>query len=334
MNRREALSSLAAGSLLATRFAHARLGAKVYRAGVLFAGSREPVMEVLRRKDWGLLQPLANLGYIDGRNLTFEWRFIEGNFKAPEMSVELVRLAPNLLFTDEDTPTEALQHATRTIPIVTAVNDPLESGFTRSLARPSGNILGICNRHPDTPAKQIDLLSRAVPGLERLVIIGDPSHGDAKQSLPSYEVAAKAAGIVPELRWIGNNGIERVFREMKASRMRAALIDSPDQPFAALAELAIRYGVATMLNDLRGGDPRAPGGYVERGGLMTFTMYHDQPFFRFASIFDKVFKGMAPAEIPWELPDRTHFAINLGTAKLLGLKIPESLLLRADKVVG
>jgi ABC-type uncharacterized transport system substrate-binding protein len=236
MNRRAALSSLAAGSLLATRFAHARLGAKVYRAGVLFAGSREPVMEVLRRKDWGLLQPLANLGYIDGRNLTFEWRFIEGNFKAPEMSVELVRLAPNLLFTDEDTPTEALQHATRTIPIVTAVNDPLESGFTRSLARPSGNILGICNRHPDTPAKQIDLLSR--------------------------------------------------------------------------------------------------GGYVERGGLMTFTMYHDQPFFRFASIFDKVFKGMAPAEIPWELPDRTHFAINLGTAKLLGLKIPESLLLRADKVVG
>jgi putative ABC transport system substrate-binding protein len=323
MKRRTLLASLAAASLLGTRFALARSTAKMYRIGLLIAADLEPVLEDLKKNDWELLAPLADLGYVKGRNLTFEVRAFGRDFsKAPQMAAELARLPMDALTTEGTAPTKALQDATRTIPIVTAVNDPVASGFARSLGRPGGNITGLCNQHPDTPAKQVQLLRQLVPGLDRLVIIGEATNTSIKELLRPYEVAARAAGLASEVRLVDSNTIERVFVDMKAARVRAAFILMKDPP-PEMGKLAIRHGIATMHSE----------GYVELGGLMSFSMSQEQPFLRMASIFDKVFRGMDPAEIPWLLPDRSHLAINLVTAKLLGLTVPPDLLLRADQVI-
>jgi putative tryptophan/tyrosine transport system substrate-binding protein len=320
VNRRALLALLASGSLLGVRFAIARTAS--HRLGIFIAGfcnaeTREELAPMFKS--------LAELGHVEGRNLTVEWRCFGMDFsRAPSMAAELVRLEVDAIWTTGTPQTKALQDATKTIPIVTSVGDPVASGFAKTLVRPGGNITGLC-RHPDTPAKQIELLRRVVPKLERLVIIGDARYTGMRQLLRPHEIAAKAAGLSVEVRMVDRSGFERVISEMKGFGAQAALIESPDFDMAEVARLANRHGVATMLE--------GEGDYVKHGGLISYDMFHGNFMQRSASLIDKVFRGMKPAEIPWELPDRSHLAINLGTAKLLGLTIPPDVLLRADQVV-
>jgi putative tryptophan/tyrosine transport system substrate-binding protein len=333
MNRRALLALLVPASTLGPLLARARTAAAaVHRVGFLFGGTRDQIDEF--KKGWWLLKSLAQLGYVEGRNLSFEWRCLDGDFsKLSQMAVELVRARVDVLICDGTAVTRALQAATRIIPIVTAVSDPVASGFARSLGQPGGNVTGICTRHPETPSKMVDLLRRVVPGLDRIVIIADTSPL-AKELLRPYEAAAKAAGLVADVRFVESNGFEHVFMEMKGSRVKAMLLafggGSSELPEEQVAKLAIRHRVATISHALTGdNDPT----YVEKGGLMTFSMIASRPYEELAAIIDKIFRGMKPTEIPWQLPDRSYFAINLRTAKALGLRVPPDLVLRADKVV-
>jgi putative ABC transport system substrate-binding protein len=325
MNRRALLVLLASGSVFGTRFALARGPEAAHRLGVLLGNAPE----WMTNKDGGLalLKAFAELGYVEGRNLKIEWRFFPDFSRTPRMAAELVRLRMDVLWTAGTTQTKALQDATKTIPIVTSVEDPVASGFTETLGRPDGNITGLSHTHPESNAKGIELIRRVVPKLDRIVFIDDIHHSGARQLMRSREMAAKAAGLAAEVKIVDRSELERIFIDMKRVGTAVAGLYFEDANSAEVKEwstLAIRHGVATMYYDR---------GFVEDGGLMSFSMYHSHFVQRQVSIMDKIFRGMKPAEIPWELPDRSHLAINLGTAKLLGLKIPPDVLLRADQVV-
>jgi ABC-type uncharacterized transport system substrate-binding protein len=322
MNRRALLTSLAAVPLLGTRIARARDSGAPHRMGGLLMSTPEKAMSELVPP---FMKALADIGYVEGRNLATEWRFYAFDMvRGASMAAELVRLAPEVLMTHGTPPTKLLQHATKTIPIITSVQDPVASGFARSLGRPEGNITGFCHVHPDAETKQVELLRSMVPGLDRIVYIDDIGYGGAREGARPFERAVKAAGLKSEVRLVARPEVEQVFVDMKRSGgTSAAFVLFVTLQRAEMARFALRHRVPTM-----GSEPD----YVERGGLMSFGMYHGSPQ-RFFLMIDKILKGMKPADIPWELPDRTQLAINLGTAKALGLTISQDLLLRADQVV-
>jgi putative tryptophan/tyrosine transport system substrate-binding protein len=322
MKRRALLALLAAGSVLGVRFARASSPSGSRRLGIFAA---EYSCEPLKTEEAAVFKALADLGHVEGRNLTVEWRCFGMDFaRGAQMAAELVRLKMDVLWTAGTPQTKALHDVTTTIPIVTSVADPVAAGFTESLGRPRGNITGLSQTHPDTPAKQIELIRRVVPKLDRIMFIDDVRYSGAQQLMVPREMAARAAGLAAEIKIVDRSELERIFIDMKRVGTAVALLYFVDMDRAEIAKLSIRHGVPTMLYG---------SGYVERGGLMTFNMYHENEGQRFASIVDKLLRGIKPADIPWELPDRSHLAINLGTAKLLGLKIPTDLLLRADQVV-
>ncbi len=320
-NRRALLALLATGSMTGTRFALARSPAGVRRIGLFGSGSCESHKATPETAEW--FRSLAELGYVEGRNLAVEWRCFGSDYAlAARMAAELVRMDVDLLYTGGTLQTRVLEKATSTIPIVTSLADPVAAGFSESLARPGRNITGFSHTHPDTPAKQIELLRRMVPTLQRLALIGDVDGG--REAFRAYENAARGAGIASDVRLMERGAFEKPFREMKASGAQAAFIQFLGMDRAEVAKIAIRHGVPTM-NYIKG--------YVEHGGLMSFQMYAESPWRRMAVVIDKVLKGIKPSEIPWELPDRSHLALNLRTAKLLGLTVPSELLVRADQVV-
>jgi putative tryptophan/tyrosine transport system substrate-binding protein len=330
MKRRALIASLAASSLLGTRFA---LGDRVdpkHRLGAFFAGWSELApakeWEEEKQKRAEILKALSELGYAENRNLVVYWRSFDMDFsRAAPMAAELVRLKVDVLLTTGTPQTNALRDATKTIPIVTSLGDPVASGFTRNLAKPEGNVTGLCQTHPGSFGKQIEMLRRVVPRLDRLMLIGDIRYTGMRELMQPLEASARAAGMMVEVRMVDRSGYRGVFADMKRLGIRAALINSPDIDMADVAGLAIQNGVATMLNG-------APG-YVELGGLMSYDPFHADLLQRTAVIVDKLFRGVKLADIPWELPDRTFLAVNLSTAKALGLTIPSDILLRADEII-
>ena len=321
MNRRALLALLASGSVLGTRFALARSPDAAHRLGIFYAGWCDRWKDEIGA---ALFKALAELGHVKGRNLTDKWCCFEMDFsRSAKVAVDLVRLEPDAILTTGTPTTRALQNATKTIPIVTSVEDPVAGGFTETLGRPDGNITGLSHGHPESNAKEIELIRRVVPKLDRIVFIDDVRYGGARQLMRSREMAARAAGLAAEVKIVERSELERIFIDMKRVGTAAALLYFVDLDQAEIAKLALRHGVPTILD----------ADYVKHGGLMSFTMYHADFVQRTASIIDKVFRGMKPAEIPWELPDRSHLVINLRTARLLGLNIPSDILLRADQVV-
>jgi len=321
LNRRALLAALAAGSVLGTRFALARSPDAAHRLGIFYAGWCDTWKD-----DFGaaLFKALAELGHVKGRNLTDEWRCFEMDFsRSAKMAVDLVRLGPDAILTTGTPQTKTLHDATMTIPIVTSVEDPVAAGFTETVLRPDGNITGLSHTHPESNAKEIELIRRVVPKLDRIVFIDDVRYSGARQLMRSREMAARAAGLAAEVKIVERSELERIFIDMKRVGTAAALLYFVDLDRAAIAQLALRHRVPTILDAV----------YVKHGGLMSYTVYHSNFVQRTASIIDKVFRGMKPAEIPWELPDRSHLVINLRTARLLGLTVPADLLLRADKII-
>jgi putative tryptophan/tyrosine transport system substrate-binding protein len=330
MRRRAVLASLAAASVLGSRSTLAVALAAKRRLGVFYAGWSEFASGANERQEGieeraAILKAFDELGYKEGRNLVVDWRYFDMDFsRAPQMAAELVRAQVDALVTAGFPQTRALQAATKTIPIVTEVDDPVASGFTEDLVRPRGNITGFVQTHPDSSAKQIELIRRVMPKLDRLVLIGDIRYPGAPHLMHPVEVAATAAGIGIEVRMTDRSGIDRVLGSIKGFGARAAFIETPGFDMTEVARLAIRHGVAAMYDE---------SVFAEMGGLMTFKMYHENRIQRIAAMVAKVFRGIQPAEIPWELPDRSHIAINLSTAKALGLTIPSDVLLRADQIV-
>jgi putative ABC transport system substrate-binding protein len=275
-------------------------------------------------------QGLRDLGYVEGKNITIEWRSAEGKpDRLPALAAELVRLKVDLIVTGGPTNTRAAKGATSTIPIVmTNDSDPVGTGFVASLARPGGNITGLSTLAPEISGKQLELLKEIVPRLSRVAVLGTSTGPTYALIMRELELAAKVLGVkLQYLDILEPKDIETAFRA--ASKGRADTILMLTSPVlnphrTQVVNLAVKSRLPVIY-----GQPE----FVEAGGLMTYSVSFTDLFRRAATYVDKILKGAKPADLPVEQPTKFEFIINLKAAKQIGLTIPPSVLARADKVI-
>ena len=328
MKRRQLIGALGATALGAAMPALAQQPPKVWRIGFLTAyGSRESSGG---RVD-AFLQGLRELGYVEGKNIAIEWRFAGGDYtRLPGFAAELVREKADIIVASATSATHAARKATGTIPIIAlGVGDPIGTGLAASLARPGGNITGFSIMSPDIIPKRVELLLAIAPQTKRIGVLGNPDTAGAYPiNLKIVQIAGKTAG-VDVLTFPARTPaeIERGFALMAKERIRAAIIFTEAlfiQQTKQITELAIKHRLATMY------PYRA---FVDAGGLMSYGPDDTEAYRRGAIYVDKIIKGAKAGELPFEQPAIFHLVINGKTAKALGLKITQELLLRADEVI-
>jgi ABC-type uncharacterized transport system substrate-binding protein len=277
------------------------------------------------------LQSLRDLGYIDGQNITIDYRFAGGKVdRLPELAEALVRTKPKLIVARATPAAQAAKNATTTIPIVMfGVADAVGSGFVTNLARPGGNMTGVTNIMPELAGKRLELLREILPKLSRVAFLAyepDPAH---KLFVNEAQQAAERLGMkFQPLVITAVDEIESAFAAMTKERAGALVI----QPLFSsnlgqgkkIADLALRNRLPTMSDG---------GGFPEAGGLMLYGPNQLHLARRVAVFVDKILKGAKPGDLPVEQPTTFEFVINLKTAKQIGLTIPQSVLYRADRVI-
>jgi len=288
---------------------------KVYRIGYLsIASGPSPRTEALR-------QGLRELGYIEGKNITIEYRFAQEKAdRLRGLATELVNLKVDLIVTGGPTATRAAQQATRTLPVVMAWGgDPVEARFVASLAQPGSNITGLTSMATELGSKRLGLLKEAVPHISRVAVLWNPSHSEASASFRETEGATRALGLSLE-------SIEvRSAADLEGAFRRAVLLDPVTLlNEAKVAELAARSRIPSIFYERR---------FATAGGLMAYGPLDEDLHRRAAGYVDKILKGAKPADLPVEQPTKFELVINLKTAKALGLTIPPSLLQRADEII-
>jgi len=271
---------------------------------------------------------LADGGWIDGKNVSFEFRKPSGDPpQFADAAAELVRLKVDLIWATNAPAVRAAYAATRTIPIVAwdLTTDPVEAGYIQSYARPGGNLTGVFLDAPEFAGKWVELLKTMVPGLSSAVVLWDPSPGSAH--LHAVESAAASFGVrlqVIEVR--KPTDIDRAFASMRGRPRALIILPSPMLYFQSerLAKLALKNRLlATSMFSL----------FAEAGGTLAYGP--DQPLgsVRMAVLVAKVLGEAKPSDLPVERPTKFNLVVNLKTAKALGLTIPQSILLRADEVI-
>jgi putative ABC transport system substrate-binding protein len=274
------------------------------------------------------VQRLRDLGWMEGRTITLEYRWAEGrDERFAEIAAEFVQLKVDVIVTS-GTALLAAKQATSEIPIVFAVaNDPVGSGFVASLARPGGNVTGLSLQSTDLAGKRLELLREVVPGLRRLAIMAHVGNPGAVLEMAEVQAAARALGLeVATLEIQGAEDIAPAFETLKA-RADALYIETD-----ALISIH-RIRINTLALAARLPTMHSVRAYVEAGGLMSYGPNYTDLFRRAADHVDKILRGRRPSEIPVEQPTKFDLVINLTTAKALGLDVPPTLLARADEVI-
>jgi len=319
--------ALAALSLLSGCEMRDQPAAKVPRIGFLAVGSREGRAFLIE----GFLQGLREHGYVVGQNIVIEYRFSEGrNERLPELAAELVALKVDLILASGSPASLAAKQATSTIPIVmgSLAANPVETGFIASLARPGGNITGMTEMASQLSGKRLELLKATVPGLSRVAVFWTPPNPAYGPVLKELEAAAPRLGL--ELRRLEVRVPEDFEGALKAAtRQRAGALFVPGDPLVTnrprmVADLALRYRLPTI-TDFR----ELP----EAGGLLSFGPDLVDSYRRAATHVDKILKGANPADLPMEQPTKFDLYVNLKTARVLGLTIPQSVLAQATQVI-
>jgi len=275
-------------------------------------------------------QGLGELGYVDGQNMTIEFRTAEGRMeRLPDLAAELVRLPVDVILTATSPTIRAAQQATRTIPIVMGNSqDPVSEGFVASLARPGGNITGLTLFSPDLVAKRLQLIKEFAPALTRVGALWNAD--DPALALSLRETAAAAQSLRLEFRSLGvrdPNEFERAFRTALRENVGALVVLEDNLTFRYRTE------IARLANDNRLPTMYGLRDYANAGGLIAYGPNLAQMYRRTATYVDKILKGAKPEDLPVEQPARFELLINLKTAKTLGLEIPPTLLSIADEVI-
>ena len=275
-------------------------------------------------------QGLRDLGYVEDQNVVIEWRWGRGRTERfPEFVAELVKLKVDVIVAANDAAAQAARKATTTVPIVVALmGDPVGSGLVATLARPGGNITGLTSQSPDTAAKRLQLLREAVPGLSRVALLADTNDLSYRLQARELEAAARALGIQLQLHEVSSPAeFNGSFTAMVKEGARGVFAVGGTMLYAnraRLADEALKSRLPTMCG---------PRETVEAGCLMGYSVSLPDLFRRTAYFVDRILKGARPGDLPVEQPTRFELALNLKTAKALGLTIPSSLLQRADHVV-
>jgi putative ABC transport system substrate-binding protein len=305
--------------------AEAQQPRKVYRIGYLSSGSgssKVPRIEAFR-------QGLRDLGYVEGKNIVIEYRYIKGNQDLiPSFVAELVQLKVDVLVSGVYPAIRAAKRATSTIPVVMVITqDPVKTGLVDSLARPGGNVTGLTSLSRDLAGKRLELLKEVVPRL-RAGVLGDANVSPVT-AFEDYETAARALKIpLQSLEVRGPNpDFEGAFKAAVKGRVNGLLMIRTVllvNYTKRIADLAIRNRLPSMYE---GNED------VDAGGLMSYSANDADNLRRAAYYVDKILRGIKPADLPVEQPTKFELVINLKTAKRIGLTIPADVLARANNVI-
>jgi putative tryptophan/tyrosine transport system substrate-binding protein len=323
MKRREFIALVGSGGLLLTAKvgrARAQQPAKIPRIGIL---DDAPMWQAFR-------QALRDLGYVEGQNIAYEYRYGEGvPDRLATVAAELLRRPVDLIATYGTPATHAAKEATATIPIVMiGVGDPVRAGLVASLARPGGNITGNTVLSPDLGPKRLQILREVIANVTRVVYLANPDNASNVATLNETKIAASEVGtvLIPvEVRAVGD--FDPAFAAIMRERPDAILVSN--DPFHQLhigriIEFLAKNRLPAMFQSKES---------VAAGGFIAYGPNLPDLFRRAAAYVHRILQGTKPADLPVELPTKFDLAVNLKTAKALGLELTPTFIARADEVI-
>ena len=316
------IALLTIGSLATPAASGAQSAARIHRIAVL-GNENNPPWE-------GFRQGLRDLGYIDGRNVTIEWRWSEGKTdRLPSLATELVALKPDVIVASGTQAVRAAKQVTGAIPIVmTTASYPDKVGLVESLSRPGGNVTGLSNASPDLSGKKLELLKEIAPKTSRVAVVSNPAN--PVEILAVKELVAVAVVLGLEIQSVevrSPDDFSAAFAALSSRRVHALLALGNPVNFRGrqlIAEFALKNRLPSMYDE---------GLFVEAGGLISYAPSFTDLFRRAATYVDKILKGAKPSDLPVEQPTKFELVINVRTATILGLTVPPSLRLRADRII-
>ena len=319
---------LALGALLFafTEAAVAQQPKKIFRIGYL--SGLNPARESARSEAFRVA--LRELGYIEGQNIVIEYRYAEGkNDRLPRLATELVHLKVDIIVGPSGSaPIRAAKNTTKTIPIVmmSLAADPVEARFVESLARPGGNITGLTILSTELGGKRLELFKEAVPKLARVAVFYDPT---ASSSAIDVKEGARALGLNIQSWEVRDAGsFEKVFAAL-SKQLPDGLYVPPGPLMISNEKRIAAFALKNRLPSVYSNNEA-----VDAGGFMYYGADLAYSYRRAAWYVDKILKGAKPTDLPVEQPKKFELVINLKTAKQIGVTIPQSVLYRADKVIG
>jgi len=320
MDRRVFVTMVGGSILAASLAAEAQQTGRVATVGELVA---DPLLRQTFR------QGIRKLGYVDGRNITFESRGVDGpEDRLADLAAELVRLRVDVILVDTSPALQAVRQATKTIPIVMAgFGDPVAEGFIAALAHPAGNITGFSWQTPESAGKRLELLKQVLVKLSRVAVLLDPSDPVASVELSAIHTAAHATGVAIASFEVRDRVERDTFAAITKARADALVV------VYTLRTARQRTQIVEFTTAIRLPLMSESREFAEAGGLMTYGPKVLDLYQRAAIYVDKILKGAKPGDLPVEQPTKFELVINLKTAKALGLTIPQSILGRADQVI-
>jgi putative ABC transport system substrate-binding protein len=326
VDRRAFISIVTGGLLAAPLAAGAQPAGKGHRIG--FLGNSSATLEA------HLVAPfrdgLRELGYVEGQNIVIDYRWAEGKYeRLPALIAELLAPRAEVIVTAGTPASLAVKKATTSVPLVmVAVGDPVDTGLVASLARPGGNITGLTSTAEELEGKRLELLREVIPKLSHVAVLWNPENPTLLAALKEMRAAAQVLGMKLQVLEVRTSGeLEETFTAIVRARP-GALNVMGDRLFTHNRQRIVDFATKQRL----------PGIYthrelVEAGGLMFFGPSYPGMHRRAAYFVDKILKGAKPADLPVERPTKFELVINVKAAKALGLKIPPSLMQRADHVI-
>jgi ABC-type uncharacterized transport system substrate-binding protein len=301
--------------------AQAQQSKRVPRIGYLFVGSQPP-------KEF--LQAMGRLGYVEGKNIVFEYRAAVGREEQlPALAAELVKLKVDLIVAPGIRATLAAKQATKSIPVIyTGGGDPVGNGLVASLARPGGNVTGITELSSELTLKRLELIKETLPHNLAITVLVRENSPRTRSRIAEIETAAQAFRLKPQILEVhAAADFDRVFSGV-TKELNGALIEVPNSLFHAN-----RKRIVLLANQKKLPTNFYSTDFVEAGGLMCYGENNADTTHRLAVYVDKIIKGAKPADLPVEQPTKFEFIINLKAAKQIGLIVPPNVLARADRVI-
>jgi putative tryptophan/tyrosine transport system substrate-binding protein len=328
MNRRKFIAGLGGAAAWPLAASAQQQGDRVRRVGMLIPGDENDHEE--KRRLSAFTQALADLGWTDGRNMLIDFRWGRGDTnRMRALAQELVGLQPDIILAGGTAATIALQRETRTIPIVfVTVSDPVASGIIPRLDRPGGNVTGFANLEASLGGKWLELLSEIAPGLKRAAIMFNPDTAPVSALMPSFETTARSLKVAPI--------IAPAHSEVEIETAIIALGREPGSGLVVMPDVFTSAHRAPIIlaaarNNVPAVYPSSP--FVRDGGLISYGPDPVDIFRRAAPYVDRILRGAKPGDLPVQFPVKYEMAVNLKTAKALGLTVPQSILLRAEEVI-
>jgi putative tryptophan/tyrosine transport system substrate-binding protein len=329
MRRREFIAGLGGAAAAWPPPARAQQGERVRRVGVLLGWTDSSPM--FRSFLDAFIQELAHLGWVDGRNVRIEQRWTNADLdRTGSLAKELIELKPEVILASTTPATAALQREGRPIPIVfTIVSDPVGIGFVASLARPGGDLTGFIHLEAESVGKQLNFLKEIAPSIKRAAIMFNPDTAPrgGNYYLGSFEAAARSLNLEPiSVRVRTDAEVETAI--ISLGRQQTGLVLMEDSFMGVHQTMVVSLGRGTKLPAITSDHE-----FVKEGGLISYGPSFQAIFRRAASYVDRILRGAKPSDLPVELPIKFNLAINLKTAKALGLTVPNALLALADDVI-